>query len=109
MVKPKTSKLAITSLLTPVILWGIGFCLIILCGTLVNPIPSGWRSVITDLGIWLIIASLPSGLVLGIIALVHIKNKQGLLKGKRLAIEGIIISVALVCITFLIGLITRQN
>ena len=105
----KKSKLAIASLVTPVILWASGFCLIIICGTLLNPIPSGWRSDITDSGIWLIIASLPSGLVLGIIALVHIKNKQGLLKGKRLAIEGIIISVALVCITFLIGLITRQN
>ena len=109
MVESKTSKLAITSLVTPVILWGIGFCLIKLCGTLVNPIPSGWRSDITDLGIWLILASLPSGLGLGIMALLHIKNKQGMLKGKRLAIEGIIITFALAVITFLIGLITRQN
>ena len=108
MVESKTSKLAITSLLTPVILWGIGFCLIILCGTLVNPIPAGWRSDITDLGIWLILASMPSGLGLGIMALLHIKNKQGMLKGKRLAIEGIIIPFALGIITFLIGLITRQ-
>jgi len=108
MVEPKTSKLAIASLVTPVILWGSGFCLIKLRGTLVNPIPSGWRSDITGLGIWLIIASLPSGLGLGIMALVHIKYKQGMLKGKRLAIEGIIISVTLVIITFLIGLITRQ-
>ena len=109
MVESKTSKLAITSLVTPVILWGSGFCLIKLCGTLVNPIPSGWRSDITNLGIWLILASLPAGLGLGIMALVHIKNKQGTLKGKHLAIEGIIISIAFVIITFMIGLITRQT
>lgn len=104
----KMSKLAIASLLTPVVVWGSGFCLLKLCGTLANPIPTGWRSDITDLGIWLILLSLPTGLGIGIIALVCIKNSHGMLKGTRLAIEGIILSVVLAIITFLVGLITRQ-
>ena len=105
--KSKTSKLAIASLVTPVVLWGSAFSLCKLCETLIDPIPSGWRSYVWDLGVWLLVASVPVGFGLGIAALEWIRNSNGMLKGRRFAIEGIIVSVALGIVTFLFALITR--
>ena len=69
MYKQKTSKLSIASVVMPVAIWGTGFSLLKFCGTLIDPIPSGWRSIVTDIGIWMMLLSIPIGLGLGIAAL----------------------------------------
>jgi len=109
--KPITSKLAIAALVTPVVLWGGGHCIFLFSvpGTIVDPIPqawqSGWRSAILDISADLVVTSPLVGVVLSIAALIHIKHSKGRLRGKRFAIEGIIVSVVIVILTCMIGVI----
>lgn len=113
--KPKTSKLAIAALVTPVVLWGSGICIFefLVPGALFNPIPqawqSGWRSAIIDRAAGLAVISPLVGVGLSIAALIHITSSKGRLKGKRFAIEGIIVSVLIVILNCLMILIGRTS
>lgn len=109
MSKKKTSKLATASVVMPVAMWSTGFSLLKFCDTLINPIPSGWKSIVTDIGILMILLSILIGLGLGSAALAYNENDHKGSKNKRLAIEGIIISIVLGCITFLFALYIRQT
>jgi hypothetical protein len=98
--KPKTCKLAIDALIIPVVLWGSGFWV----SEMVARFYSDTETVeILEIVLGLpaicaILASAPTGILLGIISLIQIKRSDGMLKGRRLAIEGIIVSVALECV-----------
>jgi len=52
-----------------------------------------------------VLLSGPVGLVLGFKALREIKNSKGRLKGRRLAIEGIVLSIVLEFIFFAIAFV----
>ncbi|MDD5064720.1 MAG: DUF4190 domain-containing protein [Phycisphaerae bacterium] len=85
--KRKISKLAIASLILPVVLFMGGILSEIFIARL--------KLELELVGITLIIIAAPAGLILSVIALVLIRRSKGALSGKGFAIGGIIISVIL--------------
>jgi len=99
--KPKTSKLAIAALLIPVVMWGSGICIFEVCGSFSrNTVPQGAYAVLESFATFLTLTSGVVGIILGVLALILIKESKGMLKGKRFAIEGMIVAVALECVFF---------
>jgi hypothetical protein len=101
--KLKTSTLATAALLIPVVMWGSGVCIFEIGDRFASNLEVEPGSFWYFLGIsaaGLILFSGPVGLGLGIGALNAIKNSKGMLKGRRLAIEGMIVAVALECVFF---------
>jgi len=106
--KKKTYKLATASLITPVLMWDIGW---LFAGIFILiPSVGDWLSTKVILGfLWfflsaiLILLSSPIGIILGILSLTIIKNSGGKLGGKRIAIEAIILSVVLFVLSALLG------
>lgn len=106
--KPKTCKLAINALVIPVVLWGSGFWVSEMV-TRFSPETETGRILEIVLGIpavLAILASAPTGILLSFLAMGKIKRSNGMLKGWRLAIEGIIVSVALECVFLWFTIIT---
>ncbi len=86
--KPKTSKLAIASILIPTIMTIGGLCF----WTGGPAEPKGfWLTLIVS-STFAVLGSWPIGLILGIVSLVVIKKSGGLLKGRGFAIVGIVLS-----------------
>jgi len=98
--KCKTSRLAVAALVVPVIMWGAGICLLEL-----KVSDDSWA--IMPLGfsaVFLILFCGPAGVLLGTKALRQIRTSKQKLKGRRLAIEGMIVGVALECVFFAFAL-----
>ena len=98
----QTSKLAIKALLIPVLMWCMGVCFFGIAG-----FPSTDSAITRSIGGFIIISAIilvffsgPVGVVLGIKALHEIKKSTENVKGKRLAIEGIILSIVLELVFF---------
>ena len=87
-VKPKTCNMARAALLVPLTLWILGFFL--LC----QPIFEDFfylYFIAKLLGLWFILVMAPVGVTLSLIALSILKKNKGRLKGRRLAIEAIVV------------------
>jgi hypothetical protein len=107
--KLKTSRLATAALLIPVAMWGSGICIFEIgarFGPNLEVQPGSFWYFLRISAIYLILFSGPVGLGLGICALNAIKNNNKILKGRRLAIEGMIVAVALECVFFVFALAT---
>ena len=102
----KTSRLAVGTLAVPVMMFGVGLCIFEMGERLSF---SSDSELVRTLGLfaiaWLLLCG-PVGVVLGVLALHEIKNTKQELKGRRLAIEGMIIAIALECVFFVFVLAT---
>jgi len=106
--KPKTSKLALTTFLTPAILWLIGiFCFpgSYLIFKFHKARSNGLIGLILPTGLCLLLLIIPVTTILFFVTFHKIKKNNGSLKGKRYAIEGIILAFGLIAMTVLLFLI----
>ena len=108
--KPKMSKLAIASLVVPVILWCSGWFLAAIGAILPKIFSYKFLLQIFDTFLFwffflltqLILLSSPIGIALAISSLIFIGKSKGKIGGKRFAIEGILISVILFILNWLL-------
>ena len=106
--KGETSRLAVASFITPVLMWDIGWLLAAI--PLLIPSFFNWLSneVILFfswlfLSALLILLSSPIGIILAAFSLIFIRKSGGKLEGKRYAIKAIILSVILFILSILLG------
>ncbi|MHC4122787.1 MAG: hypothetical protein ACYSSI_04375 [Planctomycetota bacterium] len=95
----RTSKLAIATLVIPVVMWGCHLCLLKLCGAFDGLPSENLQKRVEDVALLLLISSMFVGAILGSFALFYIKQNPDKLKGKRIAYEGMIIPLVLFLIT----------
>jgi len=94
--KSRTSRLAVSALVIPVVLWGSGICILGAFRSFSrDTVPKGLNLVIERSATTLVLFSGVVGIVLGALAVALINESKGMLKGKRFAIEAIIVSVVL--------------
>ena len=110
--KPKNSRLAISALVIPVVMWGSGICILGARGSFSRNIAPNGLDFIMDLSATaMVLLSGVVGIILGALALILIKESKGALKGKRFAIEGITVAIGmeLVFFTFLFFIVAIKG
>lgn len=108
--KPKTSRLAVASLIVPVSLWGSGWFLVAIPVLIpcVNTVDI-FHLLRVYLSLPMVLSSSPVGIALAISSLILIGKSGGKMGGRRLAIEGIVVSVILFISNFLLASVFFSN